>query len=217
VLRLYDEAESARSFEVGSGAALIVLDEGDPALIDGVLAVVSEEAAGAQRLDVNLVGRWLDHRFSLPPLESLVRAGIVADTIEIAGPWAALPTIYQDAIDGLTALDGTIAASAHQSHAYLDGGCLYFTFAGRPVTPGVAASEEYYRRAWDTVMGATARAGGALSHHHGVGINRARYMAEYLGGGLTVLAAIKAALDPHGILNPGKLGLPSPFGPAPWP
>jgi alkyldihydroxyacetonephosphate synthase len=60
--------------------------------------------------------------------------------------------------------------------------------------------------------------GGALSHHHGIGLNRARFVADALGGGFDVLAAVKAALDPHGILNPGKLGLPSPFGPSPaWP
>ena len=57
-------------------------------------------------------------------------------------------------------------------------------------------------------------AGGSLSHHHGVGLNRARFMGEALGGGLDVLDAVKSALDPHGILNPSKLGLRSSFGDA---
>ena len=60
-------------------------------------------------------------------------------------------------------------------------------------------------------------AGGAISHHHGIGINRARFLPDALGAGFDVLARVKQALDPHGILNPGKLGLPSPFGPVAWP
>jgi alkyldihydroxyacetonephosphate synthase len=217
VLRLYDPAEARRSFELEEGAALIVLDEGDPNLVEGVMRVVNEEADRADRLDDGLVGRWLAHRNELPPLEALARAGIVADTVEIAASWSALPTIYRDACDRLMAIEGTVAASAHQSHAYLDGACLYFTFAGRPSEAGRAKIEAYYRQAWDAVMAATVQAGGALSHHHGVGLNRARYLPDYLGGGSFVLAAVKAGLDPHGILNPGKLGLTSPFGPAPWP
>ncbi len=217
VLRLYDEAESRRSFETSDGAVLIVLDEGDPLLIDAVMAVVEEETATATTLDAGLVGRWLEHRNVLPPLESLVRAGIVADTIEIAASWAALPRIYHDALAAAAAVEGTMAVSAHQSHAYADGGCLYFTFAGRPDPAGSAEAEAYYRQVWDAVMAATTRAGGALSHHHGVGLNRSRFMADYLGGGFAVLKDLKAALDPRGVLNPGKLGLPSPFGDPPWP
>jgi alkyldihydroxyacetonephosphate synthase len=217
VLRLYDEVETRRSFEMDGGAILIVLDEGDPAVVDAVLAVVGEEAAAADELGDDLVARWLEHRNVLPPLESLVRGGIVADTIEIAAAWSALPAIYRRALDDLAAIEGTIAASAHQSHAYSDGACLYFTFAGRPSPDDPEQPENYYRQAWDVVMGATARAGGAVSHHHGVGINRGRYLRDYLGVGFEVLTAVKGTLDPHGILNPGKLGLESPFGPPPWP
>jgi alkyldihydroxyacetonephosphate synthase len=219
VLRLYDETESRRSLDVEHGAALIVLDEGDPTLIDAVLAVVTDECATATRLDDDLVGRWLDHRNVIPPLEALIRGGIVADTIEIAASWSVLPTIYRDALEALTTIDATIAASAHQSHAYPDGGCLYFTFAGRPEADvtGPGPAEAYYRQAWDAVMSATTNAGGALSHHHGIGLNRGHYLSGYLGAAFDVLVAVKAALDPSGVLNPGKLGLPSPFGPTPWP
>jgi alkyldihydroxyacetonephosphate synthase len=115
-----------------------------------------------------------------------------------------------------------VVASAHQSHAYPDGACLYFTFAGHPATDGasgsmVNAAETYYRRAWDAVVSVTAAHGGALSHHHGIGLNRGRYLPRALGPAFDVLVAVKAALDPTGVLNPGKLGLPSPFGEVPWP
>ena len=89
---------------------------------------------------------------------------------------------------------------------------MYFTFAGK-VEP--ADRTDYYRAAWDAGTTAALRAGASLSHHHGIGINRGRFVAEALGDAFDVLVTTKAALDPNGILNPGKLGLPSPFGDVP--
>jgi alkyldihydroxyacetonephosphate synthase len=106
------------------------------------------------------------------------------------------------------------SASCHLSHSYSDGACLYFTFLAQPPSDEIEAT---YVAMWDAGQTAALAGGGNLSHHHGIGINRGRFMATALGEGLSVLVAIKHALDPHGILNPGKLGLPSPFGPAPWP
>jgi alkyldihydroxyacetonephosphate synthase len=56
------------------------------------------------------------------------------------------------------------------------------------------------------------RHGGALSHHHGVGHNRARFVPEALGSGFSILQDLKRLLDPENIMNPGVLGL----GGAPW-
>ncbi|MGO9027168.1 MAG: FAD-binding oxidoreductase [Acidimicrobiales bacterium] len=236
VLRLYDATESGRSFEQPETNVLIVLDEAEQAVVDATLSVVDQECRGSTPLDDQLVDRWLSHRNDVSALAPLWRHGIVVDTVEVSARWAALPGLYHDVLDALRGVDGTLAASSHQSHAYTDGACLYFTFAGRPpdgpgpsAVPGAdepapsldeahqAWTEAYYVTAWDAVTRATRSAGGAISHHHGIGLNRARFLPDALGAGFGVLASVKRSLDPEGILNPGKLGLPSPFGPAPWP
>ncbi len=217
VLRLYDAVEADRTYGTGPGTNLLLaLDEGDRAVVDATLAIVTEECvtAGATRLDRELVGHWLDHRNDVSALAPLVAAGLVVDTMEVSAPWTALPRLYEDCLGVLAALEGTIVASAHQSHSYLDGGCLYFTFAGK-VRPD--ARDGYYIAAWDVAARAALAAGASLAHHHGIGLNRGRFMRQALGGTFDVLAAVKSALDPRGVLNPGKLGLDAPFGPVPWP
>ena len=225
VLRLYDRTESGRSFDQPDTNVLIVLDEAEPGLVEATLAIVDQECDAASRLDDSLVQRWLGHRNDVSALAPLWRSGIVVDTVEVSARWSALPGLYRSVLDALHGVDGTMVASSHQSHAYADGACLYFTFAGRPPADDGAGADpgrsrwiaDYYRRAWDEVTRATMEAGGAISHHHGIGINRARFLPTALGSGFGVLSAVKEALDPHGILNPGKLGLDSPFGAVPWP
>jgi alkyldihydroxyacetonephosphate synthase len=214
VLRVYDATEAHRSYETGERHVLLVLDEGDPALVDATMSVVADEAAAAEVLDEGLVGRWLEHRNDVAALEKNINRGFVVDTMEVTGRWGDLDAIYTSTLEAIRAVDGTLVASAHQSHAYTDGACLYFTFAGAPEADD---KDDYYRAAWDAGTRAVLAAGGSLSHHHGIGLNRSRFVATALGDGFGTLVDIKAALDPKGILNPGKLGLPSPFGEVTWP
>jgi alkyldihydroxyacetonephosphate synthase len=215
VLRLYDEAESQRSHgTTGDVAVLLALDEGEPALIDAVMALVADECRDAAHLDDALVARWLEHRNDVSALEALVKKGFVVDTLEIAGPWSRLPDIYRDATAALMGVPHARVATAHLSHSYGDGACLYFTFAATPPPDELEAT---YVALWDAGTRAVLAAGGNLSHHHGVGLNRDRFVADALGPAHEVLVALKQALDPTGVLNPGKLGLPSSADAASWP
>jgi alkyldihydroxyacetonephosphate synthase len=216
VLRLYDATEADRTYHTGAAHLLLMLDEGDGHVTEATRRIVDEEciAVDADLADVAFVEQWLGHRNDVSALEALISRGLVVDTMEVAGSWHALAQIYARAIDAISSVEHTMAASAHQSHSYPDGGCLYFTFAGRPPAE---ERERYYRAVWDAGQRAVLDAGGALSHHHGVGLNRARFVADALGAGFGVLQSVKDALDPNGILNPGKLGLRSPFGAPAWP
>jgi alkyldihydroxyacetonephosphate synthase len=186
------------------------MDEGDADIVAAMIGVVTEEcrSAGAEPLDESLVGRWLEHRNDVAALQQLISGGLVVDTMEISAPWAALPRIYQATIAAIGGVPGTLSVSAHQSHSYVDGGCLYFTFAGK-VEPDERTA--FHQAVWDAGVRAVLANGGSLSHHHGVGLHRGPYVRDALGDAFDVIVGLKSVLDPNGILNPGKLGLPDPF------
>lgn len=205
VLRLYDGAESRRSHGGdGSRCVLLVLDEGDGRIVDATMAIVAEECRDGQRLEDDLVERWLQHRNDTSALQALTRRGFVVDTLEVAARWSALPAVVRATTSAMMAVPHARAATCHLSHSYLDGACVYFTFAA---TPPAAEIEATYIAMWDVGQRAALAHGANLSHHHGVGLNRARFVPDALGGAVDVLRAVKRALDPTGVLNPGKMGL----------
>jgi alkyldihydroxyacetonephosphate synthase len=221
-LRLYDAAEGDRNYSTGDVAVLLVFDEGDAEVVHAAEAITQQEctsgAVTATPLDDALVEKWLGHRNDVSSLEALISRGYVVDTMELTVAWSQLDALYVAVRDAIAAVDGVLAASAHLSHSYTDGACLYFTFAGKPLEATRAATESLYMECWNEGTAKALRHGGSLSHHHGVGLNRARFMSDALGAGaMTALTAMKGALDPNGILNPGKLGLSSPFGVSAFP
>ena len=215
VLRLYDAAESQRG-QGGDGeyCVLLVLDEGDAALVAATMSVVAEECAVATPLPTELVEKWMHHRNDTSALQALTRKGFVVDTLEIAAPWSVLGGVFTAVREAMMAVPHARAATCHLSHSYLDGACLYFTFAATPPPDEIEAT---YVALWDAGQSAVLQHGGNLSHHHGVGLNRARFMPRAMGTGMSVLDAVKRALDPNGVLNPGKLGVSTPFGEVSWP
>ncbi|MFM7046201.1 MAG: FAD-binding oxidoreductase, partial [Ilumatobacteraceae bacterium] len=174
VLRLYDAAESARGHGGdGTNCMLLVLDEGDDRIVDATMAIVDDEcaASGAEHAGDEPVARWMAHRNETGALQALTRKGFVVDTLEVAAPWSRLTQVVERTEAALLAVPHARAATCHLSHSYDDGACLYFTFAA---TPPPDEFEHTYVSLWDAGQRAALAAGSNLSHHHGIGINRAR-------------------------------------------
>ena len=209
VVRLYDGRESWRHFrdQLPKGdSMLIFLHEGPPGVAPLEAAAVGElcVARGGEAAAAGVVDAWFDNRNEVPSWDELLRAGVVADTIEVATDWSRLPALYTAVVEALQAVPGVVAASAHSSHAYRSGANLYFTVAAAPGDPSEYTAT--YDACWAAAMNAADAVGAGLAHHHGIGRVRREWMASEVGeGGVAILRSLKSALDPDGLMNPGVL------------
>jgi len=212
VLRLYDEIEAGRMFAgvaAEGESLLLVLTEG-PATMAAAERVAVEaicQAADGRLLGPAAVESWLEHRNKVPEFEFFLNQGMIVDTIEVAANWDRIDDLYAGVLAAIREVPGLIVASGHSSHSYPIGTNIYFTFAAKPDRP--EDMEQLYFRVWDAAMAATLAAGGTISHHHGIGRVRLGWLERELGSAYPVLATLKRALDPLGIMNPGAL-LPEP-------
>ena len=150
---------------------------------------------------------WRRNRFHAPYLrDPLLDRGVLVETLETATTWDHLLAL-RDAVRAalITALrDGERdpLVGCHVSHIYPSGASLYFTVMARQSEDPVQQWLDAKRAATDAVT----TTHGTITHHHGVGADHAAWMeAEHGPLGVEALRAVKAQLDPQGIMNPGKL------------
>jgi alkyldihydroxyacetonephosphate synthase len=209
VVRLYDQSESARHFSAqgipADACMLLVVCEGPAALAAAELAACREVATAMGAADVGPapVEHWLGKRNEVPSWGFFLQNGLVVDTIEVAAAWDRVAGLYDAVVTTLQQVPGVLAGTAHSSHSYPQGTNLYITFAIRP--DDYAKAEALYLEAWGRVMEATIAAGGTIAHHHGIGRLRVPWLERELKSAYPVLQAVKRALDPAGIMNPGTL------------
>jgi alkyldihydroxyacetonephosphate synthase len=218
VLRLSDEAETGVNLatadtigetSITGGCLAITVFEGTTEHADSRLAETRAvmQQHGGTSLGEEPARAWEHGRFSAPYLrDSLLSAGALCETLETATSWSNIPALKEAVTQALTsslAESGTPAlVLCHVSHVYPTGASLYFTVVagqrGNPI--------EQWQAAKIAATDAMVRAGATITHHHAVGADHRRWMHDEIGDlGVKVLQAVKATLDPSGILNPGKL------------
>jgi alkyldihydroxyacetonephosphate synthase len=171
--------------------------------IEAALTFAELEAAGAKDKGEDPGWAWLKHRYAVSyRMSPVFRDGAFVDTMEVASSWERLGDLYQSV---RAAIGRHAVVMAHFSHAYADGCSIYFTFAGH--ADDATGSMRIYDAIWRDGLEAATRVGATISHHHGVGLLKAPYMAGEHREAMAIYEAAKAAFDPDGIFNPGKMGL----------
>ncbi|MBI5035106.1 MAG: FAD-binding oxidoreductase [Chloroflexi bacterium] len=193
------------SFE--NGALLILGVEGDSAsrIMSAAQAVCKSQSAFS--IGEGIAQSWMRDRYETPYLrEVLLDRGVLTDTLETATTWDNLDRLHkaflQAIADATASTESKSLVMTHVSHCYRDGASLYVTFLAR-----MAQKKEIEQ--WETIKRAATDCimtnGGTLSHHHGVGYEHAAWMQRENGKvGMDALKALKSALDPKNVMNPGK-------------
>jgi alkyldihydroxyacetonephosphate synthase len=218
VIRLSDEAETGVNLATAE-------DIGEDRITGGCLAITQFEgtaahaesrhaetravlgAHGGTSLGEAPARAWEHGRFGAPYLrDSLLSAGALCETLETATNWSNVPALKAAVTESLTAAlaeTGTPAlVMCHISHVYATGASLYFTVVAAQRGDAI----EQWRKAKAAASQAMVRTGGTITHHHAVGADHRPWMSAEVGElGVQLLRAVKATLDPAGILNPGKL------------
>jgi alkyldihydroxyacetonephosphate synthase len=226
--RLIDAREAAMTMAGDGTRALLVLGfESTDHPVDGALARAVEICAehggelpgaargggggdgGAASGGGDAVGSWREAFLGAPYVrDALVAIGVLAETFETAITWerferfhASVKEAGEQALAQVCGPGGRV--TARFTHVYADGPAVYFT-ALAPARRGEETEQ------WAVVKAAVSDAilaeGGTITHHHAVGRDhRPWYDRQRPDPFAAALAGAKAAVDPHGVMNPGVL------------
>jgi len=216
VIRFYDAEAAAGSLSPVVGQALdsataLLMFEGEEAVADAeaetALSFLSE--TGGTRLDQQLCRTWWEHRYDFyhPPHYPTLPS--MWGTIDAVAPYERIVPVYDAVRAALKPYEAQgLRLRTHLSHWYEWGSMVYPRF----VIPDASGADDplaLYYEIWGAGVNAILDAGGVMNDHHGVGSTLSQYVPRQWGAAHATLARIKAALDPAGIMNPGKLGLPA--------
>lgn len=208
MLEFMDRACIRLAREVGgadipdAGALLMIEVDGEAATLAHALESVATAAAGEGLIaldeapDEAARARLWAARKSLSPALRTIAQGKINEDVVV--PVSRIPALVGGVEAMAAEFDLPIVAFGHAGNGNLHVNILY--------DPDNPAQTQRARAALPRLFALTLSLGGTLSGEHGIGVAKRDFMGDAFNAAtLDAMRAIKAALDPDGILNPGKV------------
>ena len=215
VIRMYDPSSTASLVKnvLGhelEGAYMIIGFDGweniARAQEERALAVCKE--LDAQDLGSEAGERWWKHRYDFyyPPLG--LQLPHMYGTVETICVFDKIEKLYHAKKSTLeeTFNDWNLQYIGHFSHWFPWGVSLYDRFIVEEPPSDAHEALQLHNQIWAVAVQTSLENGGMINEHHGVGLKLSRFMRDQYGPSWHLLEMIKDSIDPHGIMNPGKVG-----------
>jgi alkyldihydroxyacetonephosphate synthase len=159
-----------------------------------------DEFWGARHVPAENFARRRATRTNTPPF---VDDGSAFDYVHVALPASRVLAYHTQAIDMATRHGVDVV----EAGVWVSPGLFSLVLYTGPGARGDA--RERMAAATDALLRLAIEHGGSIEYCHGVGVRLAHLMEEEHGAALAVMRRIKSAVDPLGIMNPGKSALTS--------
>jgi alkyldihydroxyacetonephosphate synthase len=215
VIRLYDkkstlsQVKKVLGYEF-DGAYMVIGFDGDKdiAALQEKKAMAICKSLGAKDLGREPGESWWQHRYDFYYPPKGLHFPWMYGTTETVATFSDIEKIYyaqKEAVE-TTYKDWDVDYIGHFSHWFHWGTMIYSRFIIKEPPQDATEALQLHNRVWNTAMTAVLENGGMVNEHHGVGLKLSRFMRRQYGEAWGMLENIKDALDPNGIMNPGKVG-----------
>ncbi len=201
-----DSLAAARRYAAGdipAGAALLIVEcDGTPAAVDEEIARVADACAAAGAMHVTRAASdeerdaiWAVRRqVSL----ALRATGLRKINHDVVVPRGLVPELFAAVDDLRSRFALRIASFGHAGDGNIHVNLM--------IDPGDAEESRRATAAERELFELVVALGGSISGEHGIGFAKAAYLGiELSPATIALMQRVKAAFDPHGILNPGKI------------
>lgn len=218
VVRLYSPEDAKQHFaHFSNGKCVVVFVAEGPA---GIVAATSAEIRRVidqhvhETVAPELIEAWFDNlNWGQDKIDAEKRVMLESQhlgyTTEVSADWSTVCDVYDAVMRRIQeeyphAADLTMLGG-HSSHSYQTGTNMYFVYDYQIDCTPEEEIEKYHIPLNAIIVEEALRHGGSMVHHHGIGKYRTPWTVEEHGSAYPILAALKTAFDPNGIMNKGTI------------
>jgi len=216
VCRVYSPEDARQHFaDFYHGKNVVVLvAEGPKGLAEATAEAIVGTFAAYERVDSTRIQQWFENlNWGQDKIDAekaaMLEHSHLGFTTEVSVGWSRASELFDAVMSRIRgefprAGDLTMLG-AHSSHSYQTGSNLYFVYDYTIRCSPREEIEVYHKPLNAIIVEEALRLGGSMVHHHGIGKYRTPWTRQEHGSAYYLLAGLKQAFDPQGVMNAGTI------------